>query len=167
MKIRSLIFCLSTILLLGLPSPVGAIAAEKDLAALLKGLGAKSRREVRQAITALGALNDPAALPALEALADRRLRVDEAGIIYIKDEDGSIREALSGKTPARDGSLLRTPRINNAVRRTLRPVIAQLQLDAADVAVRLAAARKKEADQAATPRDDRPTAGRSGPRDRG
>ena len=139
MKIRSFLFCLSTILLLGLPSPIGAKADEKDLALLLKGLGAKSRGDVRQAITALGALNDPAALPALEALSERRLRVNEAGSIYIKDEDGSIRAALGGKTAELDESLLRTPRMNNAVRRTLRPIIAQFQLGASDVAVRLAA----------------------------
>ena len=137
----SLLF-LSLILLLCLPSPPGASAAGGDLASLLQGLGAKSRRDVRQAITALGTLNDPAALPALEALGDRRLRVDKAGLVYIKGEDSSLRDALSGETVALDEASLRTPRINNAVRRTLRPVIAQLQLHAADVAVRLAAAEE-------------------------
>ncbi len=137
----SLLF-LSLILLLGLPSPPGASAAGGDLASLLQGLGAKSRRDVRQAITALGTLNDPAALPALEALGDRRLRIDKAGLVYIKGEDGSLHDALSGATVALDEASLRTPRINNAVRRTLRPVIAQLQLSSLDVAVRLAAAEE-------------------------
>ena len=41
-----------------------------------------------------------------------------------------------------DEALLRPPRINNAVRRALRPVIAQLQLSSPDVAVRLAAAQE-------------------------
>ena len=54
----SLLF-LSLILLLGLPSSSGATTEGKDLASLLHGLGAKSRRDVRQAITALGRLNDP------------------------------------------------------------------------------------------------------------
>ena len=137
----SLLF-LSLILLLGLPSPPGASAAGGDLASLLQGLGAKSRRDVRQAITALGTLNDPAALPALEALGDRRLRVDEAGLVYIKAEDGSLRDALSGETVELDEAALRTPRINNAIRRALRPVIAQLELHAPDIAVRLAAAEE-------------------------
>ncbi|MCY4388873.1 MAG: urea ABC transporter permease subunit UrtB [Desulfurellaceae bacterium] len=137
----SLLF-LSLILLLGLPSPPRASAAGGDLASLLQGLGAKSRRDVRQAITALGTLNDPAALPALEALGDRRLRIDKAGLVYIKGEDGSLHDALSGATVALDEASLRTPRINNAVRRTLRPVIAQLQLSSLDVAVRLAAAEE-------------------------
>ena len=133
---------LSLILLLGLPSSSGATTEGKDLASLLHGLGAKSRRDVRQAITALGRLNDPAALPALEALGDRRLRVDEAGLVSIKGEDGSLRDALSGETVELDEAALRTPRINNAVRRALRPVIAQLQLYAPDVGVRLAAAEE-------------------------
>ncbi len=120
-------------------------AAENDLATLLNGLGAKSRTQIRQTITDLGTLNDPAALPALEALGDRRLRVDEAGAVYIKDEDGSLRAALGGRLAeraARDESLLRTPRINNAIRRTLGPIIAQLQLNAPETAVRLAAVQE-------------------------
>ncbi len=120
-------------------------AAENDLATLFNGLGAKSRTQIRQTITDLGTLNDPAALPALEALGDRRLRVDEAGAVYIKDEDGSLRDALGGRLAeraARDESLLRTPRINNAIRRTLGPIIAQLQLNAPETAVRLAAVQE-------------------------
>ncbi len=136
------LLCLSLILLLGLPSSSGATTDGKDLASLLQGLGAKSRRDVRTAVTALGRLNDPAALPALEALGERRLRVDKAGLVYIKGEDGSLRDALSGETVELDEALLRPPRINNAVRRALRPVIAQLQLSSPDVAVRLAAAQE-------------------------
>ncbi len=117
-------------------------AAENDLATLLQGLGAKSRTQIRQAITDLGRLNDPAALAALEALGERRLRVDEAGTVYIKDEDGSFRDALRGLPAEVDESLLRTPRINNAVRRALGPIIAQLQLNAPETAVRLAAAQE-------------------------
>ena len=137
------LLCLSLILLLGLPSSSGATTAGKDLASLLQGLGAKSRRDVRTAITALGRLNDLAALPALEALGDRRLRIDKAGLVYIiKAEDGSLRDALSEETVELDEASLRTPRINNAVRRALRPVIAQLQLSSPDVVVRLAAAQE-------------------------
>ena len=55
---------------------------------------------------------------------------------------GSLRDALSGETVELDEALLRPPRINNAVRRALRPVIAQLQLSSPDVAVRLAAAQE-------------------------
>ena len=70
------------------------------------------------------------------------MRVNEAGLVSIKGEDGSLRDALSGETVELDEAALRTPRINNAVRRALRPVIAQLQLYAPDVGVRLAAAEE-------------------------
>ena len=142
MNVRSFLLCLSALLMLGPFSPPGVTAAGEDLASLLQGLGAKSRRDIRQAITALGTLNDPAALPALKALGNRHLRVDEAGLIYITTEDGSLRDALSGEPVELDAAALRTPRINNAIRRTLRPVIAQLQLHAPDAAVRLAAAEE-------------------------
>lgn len=136
------VFRLSTVLLLSLPFALSVQAAENDLATLLKGLGAKNRTQIRRTITDLGRLNDPAALPALQALGDRRLRVDQAGAVYIQDEDGSLRGALSGLPAEVDASLLRTPRINNAVRRALGPVIAQLQLNAPEAAVRLAAAQE-------------------------
>ena len=116
-----------------------------DLATLLKRLGAKSRTQIKQAVTDLGTLNDPAALPALEALGDRRLRVDEAGAVYIQDTVGGLRDVLGGLSAERveiDESLLRTPRINNAIRRTLGPIIAQLQLNAPETAVRLAAVQE-------------------------
>ncbi len=140
MKTRPFLLYLSTLLLLAPLSPSRAIAEREDLASLLQGLGAESRRDVRQAITALGMLNDPSALPALEALGARRLRVDKTGLVYIKAADGSLRDALSGETVELDVAALRTPRINNAIRRALRPVIAQLQLYDPDVAVRSAAA---------------------------
>jgi urea transport system permease protein len=137
-----LVFRITLVLGFVFPFTLSSAAAEDDLATLLKGLGAKSRTQIKQAITDLGTLNDPAALPALEALGDRRLRVDETGTVYIQDKDGSLRDALSG-LPAEhveiDESQLRTPRINNAIRRTLGPIIAQLQLNAPETAVRLAA----------------------------
>ena len=145
MKFWTLILQITAVLMASLWSMILSQAAENDLATLLNGLGAKSRTQIRQTITDLGTLNDPAALPALEALGDRRLRVDEAGAVYIKDEDGSLRDALGGRLAeraARDESLLRTPRINNAIRRTLGPIIAQLQLNAPETAVRLAAVQE-------------------------
>ena len=142
MKVGLFIFWLSTILMLRLPFATVVQAAENDLVTLLKGLGAKSRPQIKQAITDLGTLNDPAALPALEALGDRRLRVDKSGAVYLQDKNGSLRDALSGLPAEIDESLLRTPRINNAIRRTLGPIIAQLQLNAPETAVRLAAVQE-------------------------
>lgn len=138
----SFIVWLSVVVILSPAFVSSGQAADNDLASLLRGLGAKSRTHIRQAIRDLGRLNDPAALPALEALGERRLRVDEAGNIYIKTEDGRVRTALSEEPAGLDEARLRTPRINNAIRRALRPVIAQLRLGSPDVDVRLAAAEE-------------------------
>lgn len=117
--------------------------AEDDLAALLRGLGSSSPQEIEQAVAALGVRNDPRALPVLEALRDRRLRVDEAGGVYTVSEDGAtVREALSETVSAVDAGQLRTPVVSNVVRRTLTSVLAQLQLQSSDATVRLAAAEE-------------------------
>lgn len=121
-------------------------ACASDLQSALAGLGAKRRSDIKQAVVAIGTLNDPAALPALEALRDRRLRVDETGRIYISSGDGKAGDIFSpalGRGPVSvDVGQLRTPRINNVVRRSLRVVIAQLQLHSSDAGVRLAAAEE-------------------------
>ena len=143
MTVWSFLLRLSVVVML---SPVFVSSGQAaDMAELLKGLGAKSRSHIRQAIGELGRLNDPAALPALEALGERRLRVDEAGNVYISQEDGQddgLRAALSGEPVGLDPARLRTPRINNAIRRALRPVIAQLRLGSPQAEVRLAAAEE-------------------------
>ena len=139
MTVWSFLLRLSVVVML---SPVFVSSGQAaDTAELLKGLGAKSRSHIRQTIGELGRLNDPAALPALEALGERRLRVDEAGNVYIVEEDG-LRAALSGEPVGLDPARLRTPRINNAIRRALRPVIAQLRLGSSQAEVRLAAAEE-------------------------
>lgn len=117
--------------------------AEDELIALLRGLGSSSPQEIEQAVAALGVRNDPRALPVLEALRDRRLRVDEAGGVYIVSEDGAtVREALSETASAVEAGQLRTPIVNNVVRRTLTSVLAQLQLQSPDATLRLAAAEE-------------------------
>lgn len=117
--------------------------AEDELIALLRGLGSPSPQEIEQAVAALGVRNDPRALPVLEALRDRRLRVDEAGVVYIVSEDGAtVREALSETASAVEAGQLRTPVVSNVVRRTLTSVLAQLQLQSPDATLRLAAAEE-------------------------
>jgi urea transport system permease protein len=122
---------------------VSAAGAASDLWTALQGLGATNPSDIERAVSAVGLLNDPAALPVLEALRDRRLRADDKGTLYILSDDGaSAREAESGAPVSIEGLQLRTPVINNVVRRTLLPVIAQLQLQSPDAAVRLAAAEE-------------------------
>jgi urea transport system permease protein len=119
------------------------ITRADDLQALLQGFAATNPSDIERVVADIGARNDPTTLPVLEALRDRRLRVDEGGTLYIVSEDGtSVREAVSGAAAAVAVDQLRAPTVSNVVRRTLLPVIAQLQLQAADATVRLAAAEE-------------------------
>jgi len=114
-----------------------------DLQSALQGLATANPGEIERAVSEVGLHNDPAALPVLEALRDRRLRVDEGNTLYIVSEDGtSAREAVSGTAASVVVEQLRAPVMSNVVRRTLLPVIAQLQLQASDPAVRLTAAEE-------------------------
>src|ERR1051326_5517919 len=98
--------------------------ADEDLPSLLRGLGSPNPSEIASTVAAIGARNDSAALPVLEALRDRRLRVDEAGALYIVSEDGtSVREAVSGAPATVEVSQLRSPIVSNVVRRTLLSVL--------------------------------------------
>ena len=135
MKVRSLILLLSTFLLL---STLPVIGDEDTLMHSLNRLGERSRKEMKKAIEELGRINDPAALPALEALGSRNLRVDAKGNLYIDSEAGLL-DVMGNPAATIDSSALRKPRINNSIRRTLRPVIAQLQLASPSASVRLAA----------------------------
>ncbi|WP_029734288.1 urea ABC transporter permease subunit UrtB [Deferrisoma camini] len=118
-------------------------ATAAGLKEALQGLGAKSRRTILRSIKVLGALGDPAALPALEALRDRKLRVDEQGRVLILDGGGAFaRDVVTGERVAVGTGRLRSPVINNRVRRVLLPVIARLQLSSSSLGVRLAAARE-------------------------
>jgi urea transport system permease protein len=119
------------------------LARAEEPPSSLQGFAATTPSEIEQAVAEVGARNDLTALPVLEALRDRRLRVDENGALYIVSEDGaSVREAVSGTVTTVAVDQLRAPVVSNVVRRTLLPVIAQLQLQAADATVRLAAAEE-------------------------
>ncbi|MFP6623435.1 MAG: urea ABC transporter permease subunit UrtB [Myxococcota bacterium] len=134
-RIRRVWFAGATIVLL-----VAASAASADFDSAFRGLGAKSRNTIRASIDELAELNDGRALAALEALRDKHLRVDDAGGLFIESDAGdSFVEALSGRPAEPDPEALRTPSINNRVRRALKPAIAQIQLRSPDRNLRLAA----------------------------
>ncbi len=138
-KLRDQLF----FLLLGFLLSIRGAGAEDDIATLLRGLGADSPSAIEQAVASIGARNDPGALPALEALRDRRLRVDTTGALFIVATDGTTVLDAIQQTPAMvDVSQLRTPVVSNIVRRTLAAVLGQLQLQSRDAAVRLAAAEE-------------------------
>ena len=70
--------------------------AANDFEQNLKDLGNKSRSKIKKAVKNLGNQGNPAALPALEALKDNRLRVSEEGALIILDESGEEgRDALT------------------------------------------------------------------------
>ena len=118
-------------------------AGADDLQSALQKLATANPGEIERAVSDVGLRNDPAALPVLEALRDRRLRTGDGGTLYTVDNDGTtVREAVSGTVTSVAADQLRTPVMSNVVRRTLLPVIAQLQLQAPDPAVRLTAAEE-------------------------
>ena len=109
----------------------------------LKDLGNKSRSKIKIAVKNLGNQGNPAALPALEALKDNRLRVSEEGALIILNESGEEgRAALTEKQVDINSLDLSKPRINNSVRRALSSTIGKLQLQSSDTDIRLAAAKQ-------------------------
>ena len=122
--------------------PLSLVEAN-DFESALKDLGNKSRSKIKIAVKLLGDMGNPAALPALEALRNKRLQISEGGALIILDESGDQgHDALSGKQVDLNSLELRTPRINNSVRRVLSVTIGKLQLTSDDSDVRLAAAKE-------------------------
>ncbi|MBF0509070.1 MAG: urea ABC transporter permease subunit UrtB [Deltaproteobacteria bacterium] len=106
-------------------------------------LGSSSRQEIIAAVEALRQLGDHRALPALEALLDRRLRVTKAGRILIKVKNGhGMMDAVTGAVLAQQLDGLDTPVINNQVRIILGQTIAILKLVSPEAELRLAAAEE-------------------------
>lgn len=135
-----LIFALVVFLTMGffLISTVEANEFENTL----KDLGNKSRSKIKMAVKALGNMGNPAAIPVMEALKEKRLRIsDNDSLIILNEAKDKGHDALTGQ-PVELGSLnLRKPRINNAVRRLLSTAIGKLKLFSDDPEIRLSAAR--------------------------
>jgi urea transport system permease protein len=123
---------------------LGAGAARAgELEDALRGLAAPAEEKVEESINKLGALDDPRAFPALDALTDDRLRADASGQVYVYD--GKKREVCDALTlqpinprPAN----LREVEVSNQIRRVATPVMAQLQLGSPDEGLRLSAAEE-------------------------
>ncbi len=126
---------LSLVLGFLLAFPLLAVAADFDDA--LSGLGSKNRKHIKASIQELAELGDPRALPALTALLEKRLRVDDEGRLYeLVEGSEQVLRPPGGEPVASPPASLRKPRINNAVRRVLGPAIAQLRLGSSDPAIR-------------------------------
>lgn len=118
-------------------------AAADELETSLRGLAAESRMQLKKAVTVLGDLGDPGALPALEALKEKRLRIDENGrLIILNDLGDRGRNAVAREVIETKSLILREPRLNNAVRRALALAIAKLKLNSYMPEARLSAARE-------------------------
>ena len=122
---------------------------QAKLAKLINQLAAKKRKTIKNAIISLGKVGDPAALPALIALQNRKLYRNDQGQSVIETDNGWLIAASQAPYDT-DKSQLSSPRINNSVRRQLKSVIPILQLksDAAEIrkqaATDLSAAMKPE-----------------------
>ena len=135
-----LIFALVVFLTMGffLISTVEANEFENTL----KDLGNKSRSKIKLAVKALGNMGNPAAIPVMEALKEKRLRIsDNDALIILNEAKDKGSDALTGQPVELNSLNLRKPRINNAVRRLLSTAIGKLKLFSDDPEIRLSAAR--------------------------
>ena len=135
-----LIFALVVFLTMGffLISTVEANEFENTL----KDLGNKSRSKIKLAVKALGNMGNPAAIPVMEALKEKRLRIsDNDSLIILNETKDKGYDALTAQPVELDSLNLRKPRINNAVRRLLSTAIGKLKLFSDDPEIRLSAAR--------------------------
>jgi urea transport system permease protein len=129
---------LLTLLTLRFASPVAADSG--DLGTLVSQAASEDRETAVNAVEALSQRGEPAALRALEALRDHKLRLTPGLQPLIKTDDGKLVDAISGKPSSADPATLRTPAVNNILRRVLGPAVATLALHSPDDSVRLSAA---------------------------
>lgn len=106
-------------------------------------LGSGDLDKLKAAIAELASSDDPRALTVLRALDNRELKFDSAHTPFIVKSDvsgpeGTINALTSAAaTPTGD---LEAPLVNNAVRRSLGPALAQMRLQSKDEHTRLEAA---------------------------
>src|SRR5690606_26654892 len=119
--------------------PAHAASLERNVA----DLGSGEIDKLKAAIAELASNDDPRALAVLRALDNRELKFDSARTAFIVKSDASGPEstidALTG-APATPAGNLEAPLMNNAVRRSLGPALAQLRLQSKDESIRLEAA---------------------------
>ncbi|MBF0481327.1 MAG: urea ABC transporter permease subunit UrtB [Desulfovibrionaceae bacterium] len=127
--------------------PPLALAADGDPGGdypkAVAGLGSDSRQTILDSLDAVAGLGDPRALPALDALQDRRLKRDAAGRVLIVSKDGaSAVDAASGENYPGPLDALSDPPVNNLVRQRISAVLSALALISPDPEQRLLAAKE-------------------------
>ncbi|TVP61897.1 MAG: urea ABC transporter permease subunit UrtB [Halomonadaceae bacterium] len=116
---------------------------EGETAELVKRLATSNWQEVQGAINAMGALGDPDVLPVLQALRDGRLYYTTTERVLVADPlDKSLRDAITGEAEEGQDLSLSQPPMTNPIRRSLRPVIGQLQIFSDQLPLRRAAAEE-------------------------
>ena len=109
----------------------------------LRALGSPEPEAVEAALAALAVMGDPAAIPALEALVDDRLRVAPDGSLSLLiNRDRTHRHPVTLQPLAPQPSGTREVEVNNELRRVALPVLARLKLGSPSEKVRLAAAQE-------------------------
>jgi urea transport system permease protein len=107
----------------------------------IQGLGSEDKIEA--SIKSLAGLDDPKAIAALDALCDARLRLGADGQVYVWDsKTRDLRHPLTGQVVTPEPRPVKEIDVGNDIRRIAMPVLAQLQLEAPDAAVRLGAAEE-------------------------
>jgi urea transport system permease protein len=108
----------------------------------IDGLAGATDEKITESVTKLGVLDDPQAIPALDALMDDRLRQGADGHAYLWDskthdtKDPLTGQAVNAPRP------LKEVEVSNEIRRLADPVLAQLHLGSPDSDVRLKAAQE-------------------------
>jgi urea transport system permease protein len=105
-----------------------------------KALLSEERSAAGKAVEAMAAARDPAALALLEALAAGTLRIDVDGAPFVSDEAGKL-SPLAGRDAGAKPPI-KTPLVDNRLRRVLESSLASLRLGAADPEIRLKAAQE-------------------------
>jgi urea transport system permease protein len=112
--------------------------ASAGLESALYALTQEDSTVLKNGISELATLDDPKALAALMALSSGQLMFDENKLAFIKTDSGVI-DAKTG-APGTPIGKLSAIKVNNTLRRSLGPALAQSQLRSPDVDVRLIAA---------------------------
>jgi urea transport system permease protein len=130
----------------------GPLWAEPSYEAALAGLVADSRGKMMSALDELAQIGDAKAVPALEALLERKLAADKEGRPVLV-EPAPPRLALTGEPWTGDAAALDYPPMNNQVRGKIKLTLSLLKLSSPDKDARLDAARQiaESADEALTP----------------
>jgi len=109
----------------------------------INGLASSSGEKISASVKQLATLDDPRAIPALDALCDDRLRAGADGRAWIFDSHThDLKDPLTGAPAPAGARPAKEVELDNDIRRDAQPVLAQLQLASPDKAVRLAAAEE-------------------------